>query len=141
MKAVIAGTGRYLPEKKLSNEEISKMVDTSDEWIKTRTGIHQRHTVGDTHLGPADLAVAASEILFEKYSIDKDTIDFVVFATSTPDYFVPGSGSIFQNKLGLKNIGVLDIRQGCSGFTYALTVADKFIKSKSYKNILEQYFK
>ena len=136
INSYIKGIAHYVPEKVLTNDDLSKMMDTSDEWIKTRTGIHQRHTVGDTHLGPADLAVAASEILFEKYSIDKDTIDFVVFATSTPDYFVPGSGSIFQNKLGLKNIGVLDIRQGCSGFTYAITVADKFIKSSSCKNVL-----
>ena len=94
----------HVPEEVLTNDDLSKMMDTSDEWIKTRTGIHQRHTVGDTQLGPADLAARASEKLFSKYSIDKDAIDFVVFATSTPDYFVPGSGSIFQNKLGLKNI-------------------------------------
>ena len=71
-----------------------------------------------------------------KCNVDKDEIDFVVFATSTPDYFVPGAGSIFQEKLGLKNIGVLDIRQGCSGFIYGLSVADNFIKSKTYDKIL-----
>jgi len=136
INSYIKGITHYVPEKVLTNHDLSKMMDTSDDWIRTRTGIHQRHTVGDTQLGPADLAARASEKLFSKYSIDKNAIDFVVFATSTPDYFVPGSGSIFQNKLGLKNIGVLDIRQGCSGFTYAITVADKFIKSGSYKNIL-----
>ena len=68
--------------------------------------------------------------------MDKSEIDFVVFATSTPDYYVPGSGALFQEKMGLENIGVLDIRQGCSGFTYALSVADKFIKTETYKNIL-----
>ena len=136
INSYIKGITHYVPEKVLTNHDLSKMMDTSDDWIRTRTGIRQRHTVGDTQLGPADLAARASEKLFSKYSIDKDAIDFVVFATSTPDYFVPGSGSIFQNKLGLKNIGVLDIRQGCSGFTYAITVADKFIKSGSYNNIL-----
>tara|TARA_B110000116_G_scaffold218681_1_gene196292 strand:- start:4050 stop:5045 length:996 start_codon:yes stop_codon:yes gene_type:complete len=136
INSYIRGIAHYVPEEILTNEDLSKLMDTSDEWIRTRTGIHKRHTVGDTNLGPADLAVKASNILFEKLKLNKDEIDFVVFATSTPDYFVPGSGSIFQDKLGLNNIGVLDIRQGCSGFTYALTVADNFIKSGSYKNIL-----
>jgi len=126
----------YVPEKVLTNDDLAKVMDTSDEWIKTRTGISQRHTVGNTNLGPADLAVRASEELFKKINFDKSAIDFVVFATSTPDYFVPGSGSIFQEKMGLDNIGVLDIRQGCAGFIYALSVADKFIKSDVYKNIL-----
>ena len=126
----------YVPEEIITNNDLSEMMDTSDEWIRTRTGIHQRHTVGKTCVGPADLAVKASEKLFKSSDISKDEIDFVVFATSTPDYYVPGSGSIFQEKLGLSNIGVLDIRQGCSGFTYALTVADQFIKSGTHKNIL-----
>ena len=122
----------YVPDQVLTNEDLSKVMDTSDEWIKTRTGISQRHTVGDTKLGPADLAVR----VVNKLNLKKTDVDFVVFATSTPDYFVPGSGSIFQDKMGLDNVGVLDIRQGCSGFIYALSVADKFIKSKTYKNIL-----
>ena len=136
INSYIKGISYHVPEKVLTNKDLSKMMDTSDEWIKTRTGIHQRHTVGNSCLGPSDLAVEAANKLLNKCSIKKNDIDFVVFATSTPDYFVPGSGSIFQEKLGLNNIGVLDIRQGCSGFTYALTVADKFIKSQSYKNIL-----
>ena len=136
INSYIRGIAHYVPEEVLTNEDLSKLMDTSDEWIRTRTGIHERHTVGNTNMGPADLAVKASKLLFEKENIDKNEIDFVVFATSTPDYFVPGSGSIFQDKLGLNNIGVLDIRQGCSGFTYALTVANNFIKSELYKNIL-----
>ena len=136
INSYVKGIAHYVPEQVLTNDDLSKMMDTSDEWIRTRTGIQKRHTVGETNMGPADLAVKASELLFKKYSINKEDIDFVVFATSTPDYFVPGSGSIFQDKLGLSNIGVLDIRQGCSGFTYAITVADKFIKSESYKNVL-----
>tara|TARA_B110001454_G_scaffold205187_1_gene214571 strand:+ start:1494 stop:2489 length:996 start_codon:yes stop_codon:yes gene_type:complete len=126
----------YVPEKILTNDDLSTMMDTSDEWIKTRTGIQKRHTTGDSNMGPADLAVLASNKLFDKLNMDKKDIDFVVFATSTPDYYVPGSGALFQEKMGLDNIGVLDIRQGCSGFTYALSVADKFIKTETYKNIL-----
>ena len=126
----------YVPEEVLTNNDLSKLMDTSDEWIKTRTGISQRHTVGDSNLGPADLAVKATSKLLNKCNVEKSDIDFVVFATSTPDFFVPGSGSIFQEKMGLDNIGVLDIRQGCAGFIYALTVADNFIKSETYNNIL-----
>ena len=126
----------HVPDDYLTNDDLSKLMDTSDEWIKTRTGIEKRHTVGKTGQGPSDLAVKAAEKLFNKINTEKSEIDFVVFATSTPDRFVPGSGSMFQNKLGLKDIGVLDIRQGCSGFVYALSVADQFIKTGQYKNIL-----
>ena len=126
----------YVPEKVLTNDDLASIMDTSDEWIKTRTGIHQRHTTGDSNLGPADLAVHAANKVLDKSNVNKSDIDFVVFATSTPDYFVPGSGSLFQEKMGLDNVGVLDIRQGCSGFTYALSVADKFIKTETYNNIL-----
>lgn len=126
----------YVPEKILTNDDLSTMMDTSHEWIKTRTGIEKRHTTGDTNMGPADLAVLASNKLFKKIGMDKHEVDFVVFATSTPDYYVPGSGALFQEKMGLDNIGVLDIRQGCSGFTYALSVADKFIKTETYNKIL-----
>tara|TARA_Y100000590_G_scaffold456482_1_gene607177 strand:+ start:611 stop:1606 length:996 start_codon:yes stop_codon:yes gene_type:complete len=136
LNSYIKGIAFFVPDKVLTNDDLSKLMDTSDEWIKSRTGIHQRHTVGDNQLGPSDLAVEATKKLFDKINYDKSDIDFVVFATSTPDYFVPGSGSIFQEKMGLDNIGVLDIRQGCAGFVYALTVADKFIKSNTYKNIL-----
>ncbi len=92
----------YVPEEVLTNDDLSKMMDTSDEWIKTRTGIHQRHTTGDSNLGPSDLAVYATEKVLKKSNIKKSDIDFVVFATSTPDYFVPGSGSLFQEKNGVR---------------------------------------
>ena len=126
----------HVPKEILTNNDLSEMMDTSDEWIKTRTGIHQRHTVGNKCIGPVDLAVEASKKVLNKSKINSEDIDFVVFATSTPDYYVPGSGALFQEKMGLNNIGVLDIRQGCSGFTYGLSVADQFIKSGTYKNIL-----
>ena len=136
MNAYIKNISFYVPEKIITNEDLSKVMDTSDEWIKTRTGIHQRHSVGTQNIGPADLATKATEKLLEKTKLNKEEIDFVIFATSTPDYFVPGSGAIFQDKMGLDTVGVLDIRQGCSGFVYALSVADQFIRSHTYKNIL-----
>ena len=126
----------HVPDEIITNDDLSKMMDTSDEWIRTRTGIHQRHTVGKNCLGPADLAVEASKKALHSSELNKEDIDFVVFATSTPDFFVPGSGSIFQEKMGLNNIGVLDIRQGCSGFTYAITVANQFIKAGTHKKYI-----
>ena len=136
INSYIKGVSHFVPDDIITNDDLAKLMDTSDEWIKSRTGIHQRHTVGTTQLGPTDLATKAAEKVLKKCNVDKDEIDFVVFATSTPDYFIPGAGSIFQEKLGLKNIGVLDIRQGCSGFIYGLSVADNFIKSKTYDKIL-----
>ncbi len=126
----------HVPPGVLTNDDLSKFMDTSDEWISTRTGIKKRHTVGDSGQGPADLAVIAAKKIFDEEQTQLEDIDFVVFATSTPDRFVPGAGSMFQDKLGLNKVGVLDIRQGCSGFVYALSVADQFIKSGQYKNIL-----
>ena len=136
MNAHIKNISFYVPEQIITNDDLSKLMDTSDEWIRTRTGIQQRHSVGTQNIGPADLATKAAEKLLKKCQLNKDEIDFVIFATSTPDYYVPGSGAIFQDKMGLNTVGVLDIRQGCSGFVYALSVADQFIKSQTYKNIL-----
>ena len=90
----------YVPDGIITNDDLSKMMDTSDEWIRTRTGIEKRHTTGDSNMGPVDLAVIASDKLLDKIGMDKSEIDFVVFATSTPDYYVPGSGALFQEKNG-----------------------------------------
>ena len=136
VNAYIKDISFYVPDKIITNDDLSSMMDTSDEWISTRTGIKQRHSVGDSNMGPADLAVHATEKLLKKANILKEEIDFVVFATSTPDYAIPGSGTIFQHKMGFNNIGVLDIRQGCGGFIYALSVANQYIKAKTYTNIL-----
>ena len=134
--AYIKDISFYVPEKIVTNDDLSSMMDTSDEWIRTRTGIEKRHSVGDTNMGSADLAFHASQKLFKKANISKDEIDFVIFATSTPDYFVPGAGSVFQHKMGFDNVGVLDIRQGCCGFVYALSVANQYIKAETFSNIL-----
>jgi len=136
INSYIKGTSYYVPEKIITNSDLEKLMDTTDEWITTRTGIKQRHSVGDQKLGPADLAVKSTEKLLKKTNTKLSEIDFVIFATSSPDYYVPGSGSVFQNKMGLDNVGVLDIRQGCAGFVYALSVADQYIKSGMYNNIL-----
>ena len=124
----------YVPDKILTNDDLSKLMDTSDEWISTRTGIKKRHVVGDSGLGPVDLAVKASDKLLNKLNMEKADIDFVVFATATSERYIPGSGSLFQHRMGLDNIGVLDIRQGCAGFVYAISVASQFIKSNWYQN-------
>lgn len=136
IKAYIKNISYYVPDQIITNDDLSKKMDTSDEWIKTRTGISKRHTVGDSGQGPADLAVEAASKVLNAANMNKEDVDFVVFATSTPDYFIPGSGSSFQYKMGLSKIGILDIRQGCSGFVYGLSVANEFIKAGSYKNIL-----
>ena len=136
MNSYIKGISYYVPEKIITNNDLEKLMDTSDEWITSRTGIKQRHSVGDNPLGPSDLAVESTKKLFDKIDVKLEDIDFVIFATSSPDTYVPGSGSIFQHKMGLNNIGVLDIRQGCCGFVYAISVADQFIKAGTYKNIL-----
>ena len=136
INSYIKGISYYVPEKIITNSDLEKMMDTTDEWITTRTGIKQRHSVGNQKLGPADLAVESTKKVLKKTNTNLTDIDFVIFATSSPDYYVPGSGSLFQAKMGLQNIGVLDIRQACAGFVYALSVADQYIKSGMYKNIL-----
>jgi len=136
INSYIKGISYYVPEEIITNSDLEKLMDTSDEWITTRTGIKQRHTVGDQKLGPSDLAIKATTLVLKKTNTKLSEIDFVIFATSSPDYYVPGSGSVFQNKMGLNNVGVLDIRQGCAGFVYALSVADQYIKSGMYNNIL-----
>tara|TARA_B100000579_G_scaffold76316_1_gene59048 strand:+ start:5728 stop:6735 length:1008 start_codon:yes stop_codon:yes gene_type:complete len=136
INSYIKGISYYVPEKVITNNDLEKLMDTTDEWITSRTGIKQRYSVGDEPLGPSDLAVKSTEKVLKKTNTSIEEIDFVIFATSSPDYYVPGAGSVFQNKMGLNNIGVLDIRQGCAGFVYALSVADQYIKSGTYKNIL-----
>lgn len=133
----IIGLGHYVPNNIVTNDALSKVLDTSDKWIQSRTGIKERRWVtkesGDT---AATMGVKASKIAIKKSGLKKDDIDFIIFATMTPDYYFPGCGVQVQNELGIKDIGALDIRNQCSGFIYALSVADKFIKTGTYKNIL-----
>lgn len=132
----IVGLGHHVPETVITNQYLSTVMDTSDEWIVERTGIHERRYADPTKDTVANMAAKATRIALERAKLTEKDIDFIVFATITPDYFFPGSGVLLQRELGLESIGALDIRNACSGFIYALSVADQFIKTGMYKTIL-----
>ncbi|WP_297978310.1 beta-ketoacyl-ACP synthase III [uncultured Capnocytophaga sp.] len=134
--SIIKGTGYYVPENIVTNDDLSKIMDTSDEWIQERTGIQQRHFATKGKDTTTNMGVRAAEMAIAKANINKEDIDFLIFATLSPDYYFPGCGVLAQKELGLNTIGALDIRNQCSGFVYALSVADQFIKTGMYKNIL-----
>ncbi len=132
----IAGLGFYVPENVVTNDDLSKVMDTNDEWIQERTGIKERrHVVKGTDT-TTSMGVKAAEKAIERAGIDKNDIDFIVFATLSPDYYFPGPGVLVQRDLGLKTVGALDVRNQCSGFVYGISVADQYIKSGMYKNVL-----
>ena len=130
----IMGTGSYLPSKVLTNEDLKRYVDTSDDWIQSRTGIKERHIVTDE--GTTDLAYEASLKAIEDAGVKAEDIDLVVVATVTPDNYFPGVSNLLQARLGLKEIMTFDINAACSGFLYALNIADKMIKSGAYNTAL-----
>ena len=132
----IKGLGFYVPENVVTNDDLSKLMDTSDEWIQERTGIQQRHHALRGSDTTTSMGVKASLKAIEAANINKEEIDFIVFATLSPDFFFPGCGVLVQKELGLPTVGALDIRNQCSGFIYALSVADQYIKTGMYKNIL-----
>ncbi|MFY7666650.1 3-oxoacyl-ACP synthase III family protein [Flavobacterium sp.] len=132
----IAGLGFYVPENVVTNADLSKIMDTSNEWIIERTGIEERRHIVRGQDTTTSMGVKAAKIAIERANISKDDIDFIVFATLSPDYYFPGPGVLVQKELGLKTVGALDVRNQCSGFVYALSVADQFIKTGMYKNIL-----
>ena len=137
LKTVIKGTGRYVPERVVTNDDLSKWMDTSDEWIRQRTGIVKRHWVPDSGgVGSSDLGLEASKIALKRAGWLPQDIDLIIFATLSPDIYFPGSGCMLQHKLGLENTPALDIRQQCTGFIYGLTTADAFIRSGHAKRIL-----
>ncbi len=131
----IAGTGSYLPEKRLSNEDLEKMVDTNDQWIRERTGIRFRHIAADNQV-TSDLAFIAATRALEASNTSVDQIEMILFATVTPDQPMPNTACILQHKLGAKRCMSLDISAACSGFVYAMSIADQFIKTGMYKKIL-----
>lgn len=135
LRTVITGTGHYVPPRVVTNQDLEKLMDTSDEWIRERSGIRERHHV-DPGVGTSDLAVEAARRAIEDAKIDPATIDLVVAATLSPDHYFPGIGVMVQAKLGLGTTGALDIRNQCSGFIYALSVADQYIKAGTCKRIL-----
>ncbi len=135
MRARIVATGSYLPERVLTNSDLEKMIDTSDEWIQERTGIKERR-IADEKDAASDLAYEAAKAAFKKTDIKPKDIDLIIVATVTGDMPFPATGCHLQHKLGLKKAAAFDINAACSGFLYGLSVADGFIRSSTYKRIL-----
>lgn len=135
-KTIIAGIGKYVPENIVTNEDLAKVMDTSDAWIQERTGIRERRYATRFEETTATIGANAARAAMERAGVTAADIDFVIFATLSPDYFFPGCGVLVQRLLGLKEVGALDVRNQCSGFVYALSIGDQFIKTGMYKNIL-----
>ena len=136
MRSKIAGIGYYVPKNVYTNFDLMKMMETTDEWIQERTGIVERRYAHTTEETTATMGVEAARIAIERAGITPQDIDFIVFATLSPDYYFPGCGVLVQRAMKMKEVGALDVRNQCSGFVYALSVADQFIRSGMYKNIL-----
>ena len=135
--AKITGLGFYVPDNIVTNDDLSKIMDTDDAWIQERTGIKQRHWIKEgSDETSATMGAKAAKIAIERAGLSKDEIDFIIFATLSPDFYFPGCGVQIQDMLDMQTVGALDIRNLCSGFVYALSTADQFIKTGMYKNIL-----
>ena len=135
----ISGLGMNVPDNIIKNSDLSQYMDTSDEWIYERSGIKERRVIDRKEtdgVGPSDLAIPAVEDALKMAKLNKEDIDLIIFSTAMPDYFLPGSGCLLQEKMGFPTIGTLDIRQQCAGFIYGLDIADQYIKNGRYKNIL-----
>lgn len=133
----IAGIGHYVPERVVTNDDLTAFMDTSDEWIQERTGIKERRWIDPASDDrPSTMGTKAARKAIEDAGLTPDDIDFIVFATLSPDYYFPGPGVQVQDQLGIREIGALDVRNQCSGFVYGLSVADQFIKTGMYKNVL-----
>ena len=137
-RSKIAGIGYYVPERVVTNDDLSKVMDTTDEWIQERTGIKERRYGKKHEETTSSMGAAAARIACERAGISPQEIDFIIFATLSPDYYFPGCGVLMQRELGItKNeAGALDIRTQCTGFLYALSIGDQFIKTGMYKNVL-----
>lgn len=135
IRSKITGTGSFAPSKILTNYDLEKMVDTSDEWIITRTGIKERR-ISEDGTGPSDLSLEASKIALSEAKLAPDQIDLILLGTVTPDYLLPSTACILQDKLKAKNAAILDIVAACSGFIYGLSIASAFIAIGQYKNVL-----
>ena len=131
----IIGTGSYLPEKVLTNDDLARIVETSDEWVRTRTGIRSRHVAADGEM-TSDLALAASQKAIAAAGLQPADIDLIIVATTTPDMILPGTATILQSTLGIAGCPAFDVQAVCSGFVFALTVADLFIKGGQAKRVL-----
>ncbi len=133
---LITGVGHYVPERVVTNDDLSKLINTTDEWITERTGIKERRffTPGKDTVG--SMGAAASRIAMERAGVSPKDVDLIVFATITPDYYFPGSGVLMQRELGMEGIGAIDIRNQCTGFIYGISIGDQFIKTGMYKTVL-----
>ena len=136
IRSKIAGIGMYVPPHVVTNNDLTQYMETTDEWIQERTGIKERRYAHRTEETTTTMGVEAAKIAIERAGITAADIDFIVFATLSPDYYFPGCGVLLQRAMQMKQVGALDIRNQCSGFVYAVSVADQFIKSSMYKNIL-----
>ncbi len=136
-RTLIRGTGRFLPDRLVTNEDMTQWMDTTDEWIRKRTGIEQRYWVNpEGQTGASDLGLEASKIALDRAGWTAEEVDLIIFATLSPDIFFPGSGCLLQHKLGLSSTPALDIRQQCTGFIYGLATADAYIKSGLAERVL-----
>ncbi|WP_312187525.1 beta-ketoacyl-ACP synthase III [Sphingobacterium sp.] len=136
LQSKIAGIGYYVPKNVYTNNDLTRFMDTSDEWIQERTGIQERRyadRIGET---TTTMGVEAAKIAIERAHIKPKDVDFIIFATLSPDYYFPGCAVLLQREMGMNEVGALDIRNQCSGFIYALSIADQFVKTGMYKNVL-----
>ena len=135
-RSVIAGCGMYVPKNVYTNKDLLAYMETTDEWIRERTGIEERRFADRNGETTATMGIEASKMAIERAGLQPTDIDFIIFATLSPDYYFPGCGVLVQRALKMKEVGALDIRNQCSGFVYALSIGDQFIRSGMYKNIL-----
>lgn len=133
--ARIVGMGSYLPERVLSNHDLEKMVDTSDEWISSRTGMKERR-IAESGESSSDMAVAAGLKAIEDANVDAKDIDLILVSTATPDYFMPSTAAVIQSKVGATNAAAFDMQAACTGYLYGLSTAKAYIESGMYKNVL-----
>jgi len=133
--ARISGTGFFVPPKVMTNHDLSQFMDTNDEWIQERTGIKERRYV-ENGVSTSDIAIPAVEMAMGRAAVTKQDIGLIIFATSTPDYYAPGSGCLLQEKMDFPTIGALDIRVQCSGFVYGLSVAQQYIENNIFEHVL-----
>ena len=138
LKSKIAGIGHYVPEKAVTNHDLAEVMDTSDEWVQERTGIVERRYGMKHKETTATMGTAAARKAIANAGIQPEDVDFIIFATLSPDYYFPGCGVLLQRELGITKteVGALDIRNQCSGFIYGLSIADQFVKTGMYKNVL-----
>ena len=131
IRSYIKGVGHNVPDRVVTNDELSKLIDTTDQWIVDRTGIKERR-FADEGVGPSDLAIPAVEDALQDANLSKNDIDLIIFATVSSDYYIPGAGCILQHKMDFGNIGAFDIKTSCAGFIYGISMADQYINCLLY---------